>query len=222
MNVLAFDTSTEIFSICLDTDDNHFEFSCSMGFRHSETLVTEIDSFLGRESISAADLDLIVCTRGPGSFTGLRIAMATAKGLSLGSSTPMVSIQTLDMLAYGLEYFNGVVVPIIDARKKRFYTAIYQGSKKQSDNLDLSPEDIILKLKDYDNILLTGPDAVQFFKLVGSDSRFSIDTNSKRPWAGNLIPLGKGQFINHGASTDDEGPLYLRRSEAEIGITIKP
>ena len=117
------------------------------------TIQKLLDSFLGRESISAADLDLIVCTRGPGSFTGLRIAMATAKGLSLGSSTPMVSIQTLDMLAYGLEYFNGVVVPIIDARKKRFYTAIYQGSKKQSDNLDLSPEDINISIASEEGLI---------------------------------------------------------------------
>ena len=156
MNILAFDTSTEIFSICLATDKSSFEFSCSQGYKHSETLVTEVDSLLKRGKISASELDLIICPRGPGSFTGLRIGISTAKGISLGSDTPMVTVPTLDMMAYGLDYFDGVVLPVIDARKKRFYTALFTRGEKISDNLDLTPENISTKLIDYRRILLTG------------------------------------------------------------------
>jgi len=222
MNILAFDTSTEVFSICLKTDENRYDFSSSRGFKHSETLVTEIDLFLKRENLSVPDLDLIVCSGGPGSFTGLRIGMATAKGLSLGSGVPMVTISTLDMIAYGLDYFEGIVVPLIDARKKRYYTAFFKNGEKISDDLDLTTEDIIAKLKKYDKVLLTGPDTFDFSQLFELDSKFSVDVINKKSWAGNLIVQGIKKFQEFGPSTDSEGPLYLRRSEAEIGITRKP
>jgi len=222
MNVLAFDTSTEVFSICLKTDQNHYDFSYSRGFKHSETLVNEIDLFLKREELSVSDLDLIVCPAGPGSFTGLRIGMATAKGLSLGSGVPLVTIPTLDMIAYGLDYFDGLVVPIIDARKKRYYTALYNKGKKISEDLDLTPENIVKKICEYDKILFTGPDVQGLPEYIKSDSKISIDIFNKKSWAGNLIDIGIKQFQDFGPSRDDEGPLYLRRSEAEIGITRKP
>lgn len=222
MNVLAFDTSTGVFSICLETDKNRYDLSSSRGFKHSETLVNEIDLFLNREEMSVSDLDLIVCPGGPGSFTGLRIGMATAKGLSLGSGVPMVTIPTLDMIAYGFDYFDGIVVPLIDARKKRYYTALFNKGKKISDNLDLSPEDILKKLKEYDKILLTGPDALGFSQIIKLNPKINVDTFNKKSWAGNLISTGIKQFQEFGPSLDDEGPLYLRRSEAEIGITRKP
>ncbi|MCK5153696.1 MAG: tRNA (adenosine(37)-N6)-threonylcarbamoyltransferase complex dimerization subunit type 1 TsaB [Spirochaetales bacterium] len=221
MNVLAFDTSTGVFSICLETDKNRYDFSSSRGFKHSETLVTEIDLFLKREDLSVSDLDLIVCPAGPGSFTGLRIGMATAKGLSLGSGVPMVTVPTLDMIAYGLDFFDGIVVPLIDARKKRYYTAIYNKGKKISDNLDLTTGDILARLKEYDKVLLTGPDALGFSQIINLTPNISVDILNKKSWAGNLINPGIKKFQESGPSPSAEGPLYLRRSEAEIGITRK-
>lgn len=222
MNVLAFDTSNGVFSICLQTDQNRFDFISSRGFKHSETLVTEVESFLNRGDISVSDLDLIVCPSGPGSFTGLRIGMATAKGLSLGSGVPMVTVPTLDMIAYGFDFFDGIVVPLIDARKKRYYTAIFEKGKKISDYLDLSPEDILSMIKEYDKALLTGPDALEFSQLITLNKGISIDILTNKSWAGNLITPGIMKFQESGPSHDSEGPVYLRRSEAEIGITRKP
>ncbi len=222
MNVLAFDTSTAVFSICLETENNRYDFSSARGFKHSETLVNEIDLLLKREDLSVSNLDLIVCTGGPGSFTGLRIGMATAKGLSLGSGVPMVTVPTLDMIAYGMDYFDGIVVPIIDARKKRYYTALFKKGTKISDNLDLTAGDILNKLKKYDRVLFTGPDVLDFSTSIESNSIFSIDIINRKSWAGNLIRAGIDKFREFGPSPDAEGPLYLRRSEAEIGITRKP
>lgn len=221
MNILAFDTSTEIFSVCLAADRDYFEFSCSQGYKHSETLVTEIDNLLNKANIMSSELDLIVCPRGPGSFTGLRIGMATAKGMSLGSNTPMVTIPTLDMMAYGLNYFDGVIVPAIDARKKRFYSAFYINGEKTSDDLDLTPEDIFTRLKDYSKILFTGPDAQKLADFHSPDTKFSVDPVIRKGFACNLIPLGQKYFKQYGSSHDTEGPMYLRQSEAEIGITGK-
>lgn len=221
MNILAFDTSTEIFSVCLVTNQKSFEFSCSQGYKHSETLVTEIDLLLKKAEISTSDLDLIVCPSGPGSFTGLRIGMSTAKGISFGSDTPMVTVPTLDMMAYGLNFFDGLIVPVIDARKKRFYTAFYTKDEKISDYLDLTPEDIFARITNYDRVLLTGPDAKAFSDLLEIKTNISVDPMCSRGWACNLIHLGQKQYDRFGSSPDTEGPIYLRRSEAEIGITMK-
>jgi len=222
VNVLAFDTSTKIFSIALNTMNSHFEFSCSLGFKHSELLVGEIEFFLKRAKISLSELDLIVCSKGPGSFTGLRIGMSTAKGLSMGSGVPMVTIGTMDMMAYGLDYFKGIVMPVIDARKKRFYTAFFNNGLKISEDLDLPPSEILTKLKDYERVLITGPDVEEFRTLKDFPKNIIFDQINKKTWAANLIELGIREFKTSGASPEDEGPLYLRRSEAEIGITTKP
>ncbi|MCK5200077.1 MAG: tRNA (adenosine(37)-N6)-threonylcarbamoyltransferase complex dimerization subunit type 1 TsaB [Spirochaetales bacterium] len=221
MNILAFDTSTEIFSVCLAADRNYFEFSCSQGYKHSETLVTEIESLLKKADIKSAELDLIVCPGGPGSFTGLRIGMSTAKGISLGSDTPMVTVPTLDMMAYGFDYFDGVVVPIIDARKKRFYTAFFTRGNKISDDLDLAADDIFTKLNDYSRILFTGPDGQILADMHSMEANIIIDPIKRKGFASNLIPLGRKYFKEYGPSPDTEGPIYLRKSEAEIGITSK-
>ena len=222
MNVLAFDTSTKIFSITLDTKNKHFEFSCSLGFKHSELLVSEIENFLKRAEISLSELDLIVCSKGPGSFTGLRIGISTAKGLSMGSGVPMVTIGTLDMMAYGLDFFDGIVIPVIDARKKRFYTAFFNKNTKISENLDLTPSDIFNKIKNYQRVLITGSDVEEFRVSMDFPKNIVFDQVNKKAWAANLIELGIKKFEMSGASPEDEGPLYLRRSEAEIGITTKP
>lgn len=221
MNILAFDTSTEIFSVCLAADNNYFEFSCSQGYKHSETLVTEIEYLLKKADITSSQLDLIVCPGGPGSFTGLRIGMSTAKGISFGSDTPMVTVPTLDMMAYGFDYFDGTVVPVIDARKKRFYTAFFTKGNKISDDLDLTPGDIFTRLKDYSRILFTGPDAQILADMHSLETDISVDPIKRRGFASNLIPLGQQYFKEYGPSADTEGPLYLRKSEAEIGITGK-
>ena len=82
--------------------------------------------------------------------------------------------------------------------------------------------DIFTKLSEYDKVLLTGPDAFDFSQLFELNSKFSIDIINKKSWAGNLISPGLEKLQIYGPSKDTEGPLYLRRSEAEIGITRKP
>ncbi len=222
MNILAFDTSTEIFSVSLRINNNSFVFSCSRGYKHSETLVTEIESLLEKAGISIKELDLIVCPKGPGSFTGLRIGMATAKGLSLGSGIPMVTVPTMDMMAFGLDFYKGIVVPVIDARKKRFYTAFYEQGNKISDDLDLTFEDISNRLNKYGSVLFTGPDAQMFMANYKEPPLFSIYPVYGGTWSTSLIQLGQQKFELSGSSHDTEGPVYLRKSEAEIGIKLKP
>ena len=92
---------------------------------HSERLLPLIDFWLREAELSLSDLDGIAVTLGPGSFTGLRIGLATAKGLALGAGKPLLGIPTLDALALNLTGVPGFICPILDARKSEVYTAVY-------------------------------------------------------------------------------------------------
>ena len=217
VTILAFDTSSRDLSIALKTETGLFEKFISQGFKHSENLAGEIKNLVVTAGMSMDMLDLIVCAEGPGSFTGLRIGMATAKGISFSLGIPMVAVPTLDAMAFGFDFFDGVVVPVIDARKKRFYTALYRKGKRITDYLDISAEGITKNLVHYKRILLTGPDAVLFNK--ESEEKCILNPAANRANARFLIELGLEKYKREGSAPDGLGPLYLRKSEAEIGIT---
>lgn len=230
-SILGIDTSTDYLCVALRSGGKQFESFHHIGFKHSEHLLTEIDHLLSRAGLTPADLDLIVCTRGPGSFTGLRIGMSTAKGLSCGSKTPLVSVTSLLVFAhYGqFEEDSHVLLPVIDARKNRFYAALLTSTEQDPPLLDISPAELIENIPDGSRVAVTGPDAVAFCDLVRTNDLTSVlankgvalsaDPSANRSWAGALIDLGLSQYHQFGADAPSQGPLYIRKSEAEIGIT---
>ena len=131
MNILAFDTATQKLAAALKINSEIFTITADQGFKHSEKLLPAIEKLFEISGSKIDDIDLIGCTRGPGSFTGLRIGMSTATGLSLGKNIPLVSVPTLDYYSYSLDSFDGAVLPVIDARKNRFYTAVYHKGEKK-------------------------------------------------------------------------------------------
>ena len=217
VNILSFDTSSGDLSIALKSGTGLFEKFISQGFKHSENLAGEIKKLVETAGIEMDKLDLIVCVEGPGSFTGLRIGMATAKGLSFSLGKPMTAVPSLDAMAFGLDFFNGIVVPVIDARKKRFYSALYKKGERISDYLDISAEGLIEKLLPHKRVLLTGPDADLFHR--ASEYRYVLNPVYNRANARFLLELGVDKYNKHGEAPEGLGPMYLRKSEAEIGIT---
>ncbi len=217
VKILAFDTSSKLLSVALKTDRGLYETFISRGFRHSENLTLMIKNLAETAEMELKELDLIVCTSGPGSFTGLRIGISTAKGLSFALSKPMVIIPSMDMMAEGLGFFNGAVLPVLDARKKRFYAAVYENGERKSEYLDASPEEIEAALEGYERVLLTGPDAPEFNSLTGG--KYIVNPAFDRANARFLIQPGIDEYLKNGGASEACGPLYLRKSEAEIGIT---
>ena len=116
-----------------------------------------IQDLLSDNNLSIDDIDGYVVSKGPGSFTGLRIGMATIKGLSFGSSKPYVSVSSLDALALSVSNFDGIICPIMDALRNSVYTSLYKGhstftnSSNESTNSDIKHELPITleKLLDY-------------------------------------------------------------------------
>ncbi|MBL8967720.1 MAG: tRNA (adenosine(37)-N6)-threonylcarbamoyltransferase complex dimerization subunit type 1 TsaB [Spirochaetaceae bacterium] len=222
MNVLAIDAASALLSVALKTDSGFAEASLDLGLKHAERLTDLIDFCLGRAGLAPADLDLLACSAGPGSFTGLRIGMATAKGMALALGKPLVAVPTLDCLAWGREAFPGAVAPILDGKKGRVYAAIYERGKRVGDWLDVPLARLAALLDTYPEALITGPDAGLFEELATERSGFSIDRRGRDPAARALAELALERFARLGPSAPDEGPLYLRPSEAEEAAAPGP
>jgi tRNA threonylcarbamoyladenosine biosynthesis protein TsaB len=212
---LAIDTSTEILSVALKADKGWAEASMDTGLRHAESVMGLVDFCLERAGIERSALGLVACARGPGSFTGLRIGMATSKGIAAALGVPWVSVPTLDALAWGLDCFPGAVAPIVDGRQGRIYSAIYRRGERISDWLDIHLAKLAALLDTYAEALVTGPDAELFREFAAERSGFRIDERARTPAARAIAILGTRAFLCDGAESPDDGPLYLRPSGAD-------
>lgn len=217
MNVLAIDCSTEILSLAVRSGDKTFELTRNVDLRHSEELVPAVDHALAQVGIPARRLDLVVVARGPGSFTGLRIGFASAKGFCAGAGCPLVSVPTLDVYASPFAFLPGAaVMPVIDAKKKRFYLALYRGGERSSDYLDASPEEASALAGGSDSVVLTGPHAVLLHRLLGGD-RFLLDPFGNTGKGLQLLDLGVDAYERGMIDDASSAPLYIRASEAKMG-----
>ena len=95
------------------------------GYSHSENLHTFIKEALESASLSFSAIDAVAISKGPGSYTGLRIGVSAAKGLCFALNKPLISLPTLEVLAHQVKNFNGKIVPMLDARRMEVYTAVY-------------------------------------------------------------------------------------------------
>jgi tRNA threonylcarbamoyladenosine biosynthesis protein TsaB len=215
VRIAAFDTASEVLSIALDDDGRRYLLTIDIGLRHSESLLPALDSLFGLAG-GAHHLDLVVCMKGPGSFTGLRIGMATAKGLASGFDCPLVAVPTLDALAFGRAFFPGTVVPVLDAKKGRVYSAIYASGRKESDDMDITPAELVERLGVRAPVLFTGGGAALLTPFLDRMEGWRIDS-ARQNASEALIELGKGRFAECGGDPDDSGPVYLRPSEAQSG-----
>lgn len=218
MNILGIDCSSSIMSVSLKWENRLFETAVHDGFKHSENLMLQIDQLFNLCRADRKMLDLISVAAGPGSFTGLRIAMAAAKGMSLGTGADIVSVSTLDIYSMNHERFEGIVVPVLDAKKKQVYAALYKNNNKISEELDISPDILLEKLKPFEKILFTGPDAQIFEKYAENDTKIIIDDNFSSLTGTLLITAGEKKLENVGPDTHGSGPIYIRKSEAEISM----
>ena len=126
MKVIAIDSSGLVASVAIVEDDTLTgEYNVQYKKTHSQTLLPMIDSMVELLGIELSTMDAIAVSGGPGSFTGLRIGSATAKGLGLALNKPLIHVPTLDATAYNLYGAGALICPIMDARRKQVYTGLY-------------------------------------------------------------------------------------------------
>ena len=127
MKILAIDTSGLVASVALLEDEQVLaEYSVNYKKTHSQTLVPMLDEIRKMTDLDPATVDAIAIAKGPGSFTGLRIGSATAKGLGLALEKPLIPVGTVEGLAFNAWGYPGLICPVMDARREQVYTGIYR------------------------------------------------------------------------------------------------
>ncbi|WP_238884608.1 tRNA (adenosine(37)-N6)-threonylcarbamoyltransferase complex dimerization subunit type 1 TsaB [Clostridium sp. YIM B02551] len=224
MKILSIDSSTSVATVALlDSTKVIGEYSLNDKKQHSILLLPMIDRLLTDNELSVNDLDGFVVSEGPGSFTGLRIGLATIKGMSQGIKKPYVSISNLDGLAYNVITFNGIICPVMDALRGNVYTAIYKSSngnlERLSDYLIISLEELGNLLDKYDeSVIFVGDGTYKYeeeLKNLKSNAHFPPKhLNYTR--AASLGELGLEKLLlGEKDDINNSTPLYLRKSQAE-------
>ena len=221
MNILSIDTATPTLSIALKTDNSYEERVVDGNFSHSEDLLAEIEDILKRAAIKIQDLDLLVCTRGPGSFTGLRVGMATLKGFSSALDIPLVSVGTLEAAEQSIGFYPGKILTVIDAKKKRYYLRLSKNGKPLMDEIDGNVSDVTKHLEDGEELIITGPDAKAFETKLKEEMpslKTIVDDMAPRNLSKAMISLALKQLDETGPDDIGQGPVYIRRSDAEEAL----
>ncbi len=222
MRILSLDTSTLVSTCSLIENDKVIgEYSLSRDMSHSEKLVPMIKSLLDELEIKIKDIDLFAVATGPGSFTGLRIGLATIKAFAHVLDKPVVGVSSLEALAYNLPY-NKIVVPMMDARRNRVYTAIYKFEDELVNIMEAQAIDIDVfldELDSYDEVLVNGDGSLVYKDKIkerlGKKVKFATAANNYSR-ASSVAELAK--FKYEAGYVDDFyslTPDYLRVSQAE-------
>ncbi len=193
---------------------------------HSRRLLGSVDWVMKAAGVSWTDIDGIAVSLGPGSFTGLRIGMAAAKGLVLAAKVPFIGVQTLDAIALSCPIIDNPLWCLLDARKQEVYAACYKPDVTGRP-VQISPAVAIRPEKLADRItepsILIGPGVAQYHDLfAGIDRVQLVPAALSSPIASRLGFLAAEQ-LDRGEVLDPSSaaPLYVRASEAEINLERK-
>ena len=225
MRILGLDSSGIVASVAVVEDDVLVaEYTINYKKTHSQTLLPMLDEIVKMTELDLESIDAIAVAAGPGSFTGLRIGSATAKGLGLALKKPLVAIPTVEGLAYNLYDTPGLICPIMDARRKQVYTGIYRFTDHRLETVEeqmaVPVEEMIKKLNAYGQPVTFLGDGVPVFCELITEKRevpYSFapaHVNKQR--AAAVAALGLIYYREGKTETAMEHiPDYLRVSQAE-------
>lgn len=222
MVILGIETSTKTCSIALTGGSKvRDEISLHVGLSHSEKLIALIDEILKRNGMATRDIDGIAVSIGPGSFTGIRVGVATARGLAQSLNVPLVGIPSLDGLAFGIGKSGELVCPMIDALRREIYTSLYEGRERLVPHQLIGIENWLERLKEMNGNLLFLGDAVDIHENLIKDflkkKAKIVQKNRRYASAVRIAELGSERFASgEGKKYDEVFPLYIRRPEAEV------
>lgn len=225
MKILGIDTSSKFLSIALSGDKGLIaEESHLLDRSHSSLLVPKIKEMLKKNKVSISDIDGFIIGLGPGSFTGLRIGVSTAKGFGIATKKPCVGISSLDAMALAADGDNKVIVPIIDAKRKKLYSAIYKKEKdriiKKSRYLLLGAEELMKKIDGKNGTVLFLGDGINLYKeKIQRFNKKAIFLGEEYwyPKAGALIKLGTKRIAGFGKKDMNKlKPIYLYPKDCQV------
>lgn len=223
MLVLGIETSTTQGGVAVVGEDHVLcETVLNVEVTHSERLLPAVDRALADARISLEALGGIAVSIGPGSFTGLRIGLSTAKGLAYATGLPLVGVPTLEAMAWALPAARWQVCPVLDARKQEVYAALFRhepaGLRRVTDDAALAPEDLCRLIRTPTLLLGDGlaPYAAVFRERLG-DKMLSPPVASRGPRPACVAELGRQRLVRgERDAIESLVPRYLRPSEAEL------
>lgn len=228
MIVLGIDSSTQVNTVALiDQGRLLAETIMNTSISHSQRLMPMIDMILKEVGINITDIDGVAVSSGPGSFTGLRIGMTSAKAIAWATNKPLVGVPTLDGIAYNAQGVSGIICPILNARRNQVYASLYRFEKGELERIceymAIEPMELIKKLHTIDGKITLLGDAIEEFATVFEENladRLAIPTSANRlPRASQVAYLGWIRLQKGEAdSSINLSPLYIRKADAELKL----
>ena len=221
--ILNIETSTINCSVALSVDGNSvcLKEHSEEGYSHGENLHVFIDEVISESGYALNELDAISVSMGPGSYTGLRIGISAAKGLCYSLGLPLISLSTLEILAYQVNLTNkGYVIPVLDARRKEVYSAVFS----ESHQLERSIEAEIIKEYSYQSFLtkgkvyVIGNAANKVKSILNKEIASRIEFTETLPSSGEMAELSEKKF----KTSDFENVAYFEPYYLKDFIAIKP
>ena len=221
MNILALDTTSSWGSVSLSREGQIVYLGyLDIRVTHSERLMQQIDYGLKQSEMKLGDIDLIAISNGPGSFTGVRIGLSTAKGICMVREIPLYPVNTLKLLAYNLYGCGTNIIPFIDARMSEVYAAVYDAEIKEIvAPCSSDPADFLAGVEE--NAIIIGDGIYKYRERIKATGKsFTIGlTHQNFPIASALIGIIEKENISPKydfSQIADLEPLYLRKSQAEL------
>ena len=224
MKILAFETSAKAASVALmDSGKLLGENYQNTGLTHSQTLMVMAEDLLKACNLGVNDVEAVAVAAGPGSFTGVRIGVAAAKGFAWGGELPCYGVSTLEAMARNLGAWEGYVVPAMDARRSQVYTAVFHAEKgklsRVEEDMAISLADLKEKIKNYkEPVFLVGDGAVLCYNtLLEEVPGLVLPPEHRIHQRAAGVALAAEALANSGdpGNGAELTPNYLRLSQAE-------
>lgn len=227
MRILAIDTSAPTATICLSEDTLCRGAYTIQTNAHSTTILPMIASLLDSLHLTIADCDLLAAAAGPGSFTGIRIGVSTVKGLAFSAGIPCVGVSSLAAIAYGMTGMNGILCPVINARRDHVYTAFFRATpqtlpERMTEDMQISVEELWGKIAQLEEPVYVSGDGYTMVHRDGENRPQNLYITPilyRIPHAYGVAMAGWEHFRNNVNSFVCTGdtlmPVYLRKSQAE-------
>lgn len=219
--LLSLDSSAVTASVALTDGDRVIKSEfVNSGLTHSETLLPMVKRVMGDNEFSS--LDAVAITAGPGSFTGVRIGVATVKGIAFAGNIPCYGVSTLEAIAYNFVEENCVVCAVMDARRMQFYNAIFKVENgivsRFTPDRAISIDDLREELKQYDSVIIAGDGAALCSQNIALDNcKIAADDKIYQ----NALSVAKCVKNKKAIAPSALMPVYLRQSQAERELKLK-
>lgn len=219
--LLSLDSSAVTASVALTDGDRVIKSEfVNSGLTHSETLLPMLKRVMGDNEFSS--LDAVAITAGPGSFTGVRIGVATVKGIAFAGNIPCYGVSTLEAIAYNFVDENCVVCAVMDARRMQFYNAIFKVENgivsRFTPDRAISIDDLREELKQYDSVIIAGDGAALCSQNIALDNcKIAADDKIYQ----NALSVAKCVKNKKAIAPSALMPVYLRQSQAERELKLK-